>query len=98
MIGMNAFLFDPHPLPLSLVSIRPSKSTQGYSTNGRGGNGEEMNTQTESKPSETAMTTENPMQERHCVEVIESFEVTAEAAFMARRLEAKGEAGPIFVP
>jgi hypothetical protein len=38
------------------------------------------------------------MQERHCGEVSESVEVTAEAAFKARRLESRGEAGPVFVP
>jgi hypothetical protein len=57
-----------------------------------------MNTQTESKPTEAAIKIENPMQERYCGEVIESVEVTAEAAFTARRLEARGETGPVFVP
>lgn len=61
-----------------------------------------MNTQSESKPdvivSETTLKSENPMQERHCGQVSVSVEVTAEAAFTARRLDAQGEAGPIFVP
>jgi hypothetical protein len=61
-----------------------------------------MNTQTESKPfskvSEATIETENPMQERYCGEVSESVEVTAEAAFTARRLEVREEAGPILVP
>jgi hypothetical protein len=69
-----------------------------------------MNTQTESKPvdaiSEAITKIENPMQERHCGEVTESAEVTAEAAFTARVLEVRAEqgrsireeAGPIFVP
>jgi hypothetical protein len=57
-----------------------------------------MNTQIESKPSEAAITIENPMQERYCGEVTESIEVTAETAFTARRLEAREEAGPVFVP
>ena len=61
-----------------------------------------MITQTESKPVvavfDAETKTENPMQERYCSAVSESVEVTAEAAFMARRLEARGEAGPVFVP
>jgi len=65
-----------------------------------------MNTQIESKPAQAALEIENPMQERHCGEVTESVELTAEAAFMARRLEARAEqgrstreeAGPVFVP
>jgi len=70
-----------------------------------------MNTQTESKLivtiSEAAIHIENPIQERHCDQISESVEMTAEAVFMARRLEAlslsKGriarfEAGPVFVP
>lgn len=61
-----------------------------------------MNTQSESKAvsevSEALIKTENPMQERHCGHVTQSVEVTAEAAFTARRLEAREEAGPIFVP
>jgi hypothetical protein len=61
-----------------------------------------MNTQTESKPvsevSETTLKTENPMQERHCGEVPESVELTAEAVFTARRLDTREEAGAVFVP
>ena len=61
-----------------------------------------MNIQTELKPvvavTETTTKTENPMQERYCSAVSESVEVTAEAAFTARRLEARGETGPVFVP
>lgn len=69
-----------------------------------------MNTQTEPKLvvaiSEVTVKTENPMQEQHFHEVLESIELTAEAVLTARRLEAcaergqssKGEAGPIFVP
>ena len=77
-----------------------------------------MNTQTESNPvviiSEEAPKTENPMQERHCGEVRVSFGLSAEAAFMARRLEVRTEqsstlsspkedripedAGQVFVP
>jgi len=61
-----------------------------------------MNTPTESKAiattSEATVKAENPMQERHCGEVTESVEVTAEAAFTARRYESRGEAGPVFVP
>lgn len=61
-----------------------------------------MNIQTETKPvfkvSEAVIKTENPMQERHCGQVSESAEVTAEAAFTARRLETREEAGPVFVP
>jgi hypothetical protein len=69
-----------------------------------------MDTQSESKPvitlAEAATKAENPMQERHGGEVTESVDVTAEAAFAARRLEAcaeqgrniRGEAGPVFVP
>jgi hypothetical protein len=61
-----------------------------------------MSTQAETKPvaeiAETALETENPMQERHCGEVAKSVEVTAEAVFMARKLEVREEAGPVFVP
>jgi hypothetical protein len=61
-----------------------------------------MNAQTESKPvskvSEETIETENPMQECYWGEVSESVEVTAEAAFTARRLEVREEAGPILVP
>lgn len=61
-----------------------------------------MNTQTESKPvaiiSEAAIKIENPMQERYWGQVTESVGVTAEAAFTACRLEAREEAGPVFVP
>ena len=42
--------------------------------------------------------TENPMQERHCGEVEESVQVTAETVFTARRLETQKEAGPVLVP
>jgi hypothetical protein len=63
---------------------------------------QKMNTQTESKPVvaafDAATKTENPMQERHCGPVADSIQVTAEAVFTARRLEARGEAGPVFVP
>jgi hypothetical protein len=62
----------------------------------------EMNTQTETKfvvkVAETLRETENLMQERHCDEVVESVQVTAEAVFTARRLEVREEAGPLFVP
>jgi hypothetical protein len=69
-----------------------------------------MNTQTETKQivegSEKFAETENPMQERHLGEVMESVAETAEAVLMARRLEAcaergrsiQREAGPTFVP
>lgn len=61
-----------------------------------------MNTQTETKlvvkVAEAELEAENPMQERHCVQVTESVEVAAEAVFAARRLEVREEAGPIFVP
>jgi hypothetical protein len=90
MVGMSAFLFDPHPLPLY-----PNGRA---AFQGEGRKGEEMNTQTESKPSEAGIMIENPMQERYCGEVTESVEITAEAAFTARRLEAREEAGPVFVP
>jgi hypothetical protein len=62
----------------------------------------EMNTQTETKlvaeVAKSTRETENPMQERHCGEVAESVQVTAEAVFAARRLEIREEAGPLFVP
>jgi hypothetical protein len=80
---MNAFL---------IINIHPRPGRE------RGDKEKEMNTQTESKPSEATIKIENPMQERHCGEVSESVEVTAEAAFKARRLESRGEAGPVFVP
>ena len=61
-----------------------------------------MNTQIETKMTtkvaEAATETENPMQERHICEVAESVEATAEAVLAARRLEAREEAGPVFVP
>ena len=69
-----------------------------------------MNVQTETKladkVSEPMREMENPMQERHCSGVTGAVEETAEAVFMARRLEAcaergrsiREEAGPIFVP
>jgi hypothetical protein len=61
-----------------------------------------MNTQTETKlvvkVAEAALEIENPMQERHCGQVAESIEVAAETVFAARRLEAREEAGPVFVP
>ena len=61
-----------------------------------------MNTQTETKlvgkVAESPLETENPMQERHCGEVAESVQVTAEAVFTARRLEVREEAGALFVP
>lgn len=61
-----------------------------------------MNSQPETKQTvevaETLAEIENPMQERHCGEVSESVEVTAEAIFMKRRLETREEAGPVFVP
>jgi hypothetical protein len=56
-----------------------------------------METQSESKPvvtlAEAGIKAENPMQERYCGEVTESVDVTAEAAFAARRLEACAEQG-----
>ena len=61
-----------------------------------------MNTQTETnlvvKVVGTPRETENPMQERHLGDVVESVEVAAEAVFAARRLEVREEAGPVFVP
>jgi hypothetical protein len=61
-----------------------------------------MNTKTETKQiaqvTEISIETENPMQERHCNDVAESVQVTAEAVFTARRLEVREEAGPLFVP
>jgi len=47
---------------------------------------------------ETATQAENPMQERHIGEVAESVEATAEDILTARRFDAQGDAGPIFVP
>jgi hypothetical protein len=61
-----------------------------------------MNTQTESKMTaevpERAAETENPMQERHIGEVAEFAEETAEAVLTAHRLEAREDAGSLFVP
>jgi len=61
-----------------------------------------MNTQIETKlvlnVAETMLEADNPMQERHCVEVAESFQVLAETIFMERRLEVREEAGPVFIP
>jgi hypothetical protein len=61
-----------------------------------------MNTQTETKlvvkVAEATLETENPMQERYCGQVAETVEVAAEAVFAARRLEAREEVGPVFVP
>ena len=61
-----------------------------------------MNTQTKTKlvvkVVEEPLETENPMQERHCGEVMESVEESAEAVFTARRLEVREEAGALFVP
>ena len=61
-----------------------------------------MNTQAETKlvvdSAEAPREAENPMQERHCNDVAESVQVTAEAVFTARRLEVREEAGPVFVP
>ena len=47
---------------------------------------------------EKATEAENPMQERHIGEVAESVEATAEDILTARRLDARDDAGPIFVP
>lgn len=57
-----------------------------------------MNTQTESQAFEVTAKSENPMQERYCDQIAESVEITAEVVFTARRLEAREEAGPVFVP
>ena len=61
-----------------------------------------MNSQPETKQAvevaKMLAETVNPMQERHCGEVAESVEVTAEAIFMERRLETREEAGPVFIP
>jgi hypothetical protein len=61
-----------------------------------------MKTKTETKQtveiSEKLAETENPMQERYLGEVTESVEETAESVFTARKLEAREEAGPTFVP
>jgi len=61
-----------------------------------------MNIQTETntvtKVAEEAREIEYPLQERHCVQVIESAEVAAEAVFTARRFEVREEAGLGFVP
>jgi len=65
---------------------------------GRRIKGEPMNTQTEPQSFEVATKAENPMQERHCDQVVESVEMTAEAVLTARRLETKEEAGSVFVP
>jgi len=58
----------------------------------------QMNTEPVDKSIEAQLESENPMQERHIDEVTESVEVTAEAVFTARKLEAREEAGPVFVP
>jgi len=57
-----------------------------------------MNTQTETKMAANVTEAENPMQERHIGEVVESVEETAEAVLTARRLEVRDEAGSAFVP
>lgn len=57
-----------------------------------------MKAQSETKMTANVTETENPMQERHIGEVAESVEETAEAILMARRLEARDEAGSAFVP
>ena len=57
-----------------------------------------MNAQTETKVTVNVTETENPMQERHIGEVMESVEETAEAVLTARRLETRDEAGFAFVP
>ena len=61
-----------------------------------------MSTQTEMKlvvkDVETALETENPIQERYCGQVAESVEVAAEAVFMARRLDVREGTGTGFVP
>jgi len=61
-----------------------------------------MKKQTESKTTvmvaEAKTKTENPIQERHIGEVAESIEATAEDVLTARRLEARDEAGSVFVP
>ena len=61
-----------------------------------------MNKQTEAdlvlKVAEPPRETENPVQERYLGEVTESVEETADAVLTARRLEAREEAGPVFVP
>ena len=61
-----------------------------------------MNTQAktklDAKVAEGAREMENPMQERFCGETTESAQETAEAVFIARRSEARDEAGPNFVP
>ena len=61
-----------------------------------------MNTQLEPNvnvnATETPAETDNPMQERHINEVVESVEATAEDILMARRLEVREEAGSAFVP
>jgi hypothetical protein len=57
-----------------------------------------MNVKGTQAPAET----ENPMQERHIGEVLESVDETAEAVLAARRLEVRDEAGRtstiLFVP
>ena len=57
-----------------------------------------MNTQTESQAFEATAKSENPMQERHCDQITETVEITAEAVLTACRLEAREEAGPVFIP
>jgi hypothetical protein len=80
---MNAFL---------IINIHPRPGRE------RGDKEKKMNTQTETKPSETKMEIENPMQERSFGEVAESLELPAETAFAARRTEVGKEAGSVFVP
>ena len=58
----------------------------------------QIETKLGTKTVETLVKGENPMQERHCGQVVESVDVAAEAIFAARRLETKEEAGPVFVP
>jgi len=63
---------------------------------------EKMNTQLEPNvninATETPAETDNPMQERHINEVVESVEATAEDILTARRSEVREEAGSAFVP
>ena len=98
MIGMGAIFVN---YVLTITSA--SRSVTGSKEN-------EMNTQTESIPvvtiSKEAIKTDNPMQECFCGEVTEFIGITAEAAFMARRLEThakpgrsiRADAGLVFVP
>ena len=61
-----------------------------------------MNTQTETKlafkVAEENQKVDNPMQERHCEQVMESHQVAAETVFAARRLETREDARFAFVP